>query len=304
LKTTSAEYAIIYPLTRQQIILVCFLPVRLVDPHSKGFFMHGKLGEFIRLHRERVKPQDLGLRTAGTRRTPGLRREELAQLCGVSPTWLTWLEQGRPVSASTKVLVRLADVMSLTPAERAYLFKLADKLDPHEPGTHTALPNANAIVKAINVPAYILNREWNAIAWNRSAQELFVGWLDASAVRRTPQPNLLRFMFLEPAAYQLITDWADRADRLVAEFRADCGKAADEEPLLGLIDGLKHESKEFERRWHAQHVVGRDGGARGFHHPRKGALQFEQVTLNLAAARGAKLVMLLPATNPPSPSDD
>jgi transcriptional regulator with XRE-family HTH domain len=266
--------------------------------------MQGKLGEFIRLHRERIKPQDLGLRADGARRTPGLRREELAQLCGVSPTWLTWLEQGRPVSASTKVLARLADVMSLTAAERAYLFKLADKLDPHEPGTDAAMPNADAIVKAVAVPAYILNREWNAIAWNRPAQDLFVGWLAARAGKKKAEPNLLRFMFLEASARQLITDWTERADRLVAEFRADCGKAADEEPLLGLIENLKRESTEFARRWNAQHVVGRDGGARAFHHPRKGALQFEQVTLNLASARGAKLVMLLPATNPPSPSGD
>jgi transcriptional regulator with XRE-family HTH domain len=266
--------------------------------------MHGKLGDFIRLHRERIKPQELGLRAEGARRTPGLRREELAQLCGVSPTWLTWLEQGRPVSASSKVLARLADVMSLTAAERAYLFKLADKLDPREPGTNAALPNADAIVKAIEVPAYLLNREWNAIAWNRPAQDLFVGWLDAQTAAKTPQPNLLRFMFLEPAAHRLITDWAERADRLVAEFRADCGKAADEEPLLGLIEGLKRDSAEFARRWDAQHVVGRDGGARAFRHPRKGELQFEQVTLNLAATHGTKLVMLLPATNPPSPSGD
>jgi transcriptional regulator with XRE-family HTH domain len=266
--------------------------------------MHSKLGEFIRLHRERIQPQDVGLRTAGARRTPGLRREELAQLCAVSPTWLTWLEQGRPVSASVKVLVRLAEVMSLTAAERAYLFKLADKLDPREPGANSAVDNADAIVKAIKAPAYILNREWNAIAWNRPAQDLFVGWLDAKSGKTAPHPNLLRFMFLEPSAHQLITDWPERADRLVAEFRADCGKATDEEPFASLIDQLKRNSAEFARLWNAQHVVARDGGARQFHHPHKGRLQFEQVTMNLAATRGAKLVMLLPATTTPSPSDD
>lgn len=85
---------------------------------------NNKLGEFIRAHRERIKPIDVGLPDGGRRRTPGLRREELAQLCEVSPTWLTWLEQGRPVSASGKMLGKLADAMHLTNAERAYLFNL------------------------------------------------------------------------------------------------------------------------------------------------------------------------------------
>lgn len=91
--------------------------------------MNQKLGEFIRIHRERIQPESVGLPKGGRRRTPGLRREELAQLCSVSPTWLTWLEQGRQVSASAKMLERIADVMSLSPAERAYLFRLADKVD-------------------------------------------------------------------------------------------------------------------------------------------------------------------------------
>jgi transcriptional regulator with XRE-family HTH domain len=87
--------------------------------------MQTKLGEFIRAHRERITPESAGLPGGGRRRTPGLRREELAQLCDVSPTWLTWLEQGREVSASGKMLARLAEVLRLSAAERAYLFSLA-----------------------------------------------------------------------------------------------------------------------------------------------------------------------------------
>jgi transcriptional regulator with XRE-family HTH domain len=143
--------------------------------------MPAKLGEFIRLHRERVRPQDAGLPSHGRRRTPGLRREELAQLCAVSPTWLTWLEQGRPVSASVKVLARLADVMNLTAAERAYLFRLADKLDPmplpaSDPGAGISTEQAGTIVSAIKTPAYILDQQWDAVAWNRPARDLFIGW--------------------------------------------------------------------------------------------------------------------------------
>lgn len=265
--------------------------------------MHNKLGEFIRLHRERIKPEDVGIPAHGRRRTPGLRREELAQLCAVSPTWLTWLEQGRPISASVKVLGKMAEVMSLTPSERAYLFRLADKLDPMlenqmDQGIACQTVDLEAIVDAIKVPAYILNGQWDALAWNRPAQDLFVGWLDQPTSSGAEMcPNLLNFMFLEPRAHTLITDWSDRANRLVAEFRADCGKHADEEPLSGMIETLKRESNDFKRWWSSHHVVGRTGGARQFSHPTKGKLTFEQVTLSLSTRRGFKLVMLLNGNN-------
>jgi transcriptional regulator with XRE-family HTH domain len=269
--------------------------------------MQNKLGDFIRLHRENIKPEDVGLPANGRRRTPGLRREELAQLCTVSPTWLTWLEQGRPISASAKVLAKMADVMSLTPSERAYLFKLADKLDPALPnemdqGTGCQAFDLNAIVNAIKTPAYILDQQWDALAWNRAAKELFVGWLDQAKPQKrhnaTPQPNLLKFMFLEPNAHLLITDWKDRANRLVAEFRADCGKYADQPPLSGMIENLMRDSSDFKRWWNSHHVAGRAGGTRRFAHPLKGQLTFEQVTLTLSIRRGFKLVMLLPGHHP------
>ncbi|RQO36969.1 XRE family transcriptional regulator [Herminiimonas sp. KBW02] len=256
--------------------------------------MHKQLGEFIRLHREQTTPQAVGLRADGRRRTPGLRREELAQLCEVSPTWLTWLEQGRPVSASAKVLGRLADVMHLTAAERTYLFRLADKLDATaEASSADSSTDFAAIVKAIRAPAYILNRQWDAVAWNRPATDLFSGWLDQG--KATAPANLLRFMFGTSSARSLIADWPERAQRLVAEFRADCGKHADKEPYASLIAELMRSSEEFKKLWNTHHVLGRDGGSRRFRHPTLGVLTYEQVTLNLAAAREVKLVMLLPS---------
>ena len=258
--------------------------------------MHNKLGDFIRNHRERITPAEVGLPSAGRRRTSGLRREELAQLCAVSPTWLTWLEQGRPVQASGKLLAKLADVLHLTPAERAYLFTLADKLDPALApafGAVAGQPPANlaAIVNAVRTPAYILNQQWDAVAWNKPAQTLFSGWLD----QRGGGANLLRFMFLSASAQALIADWPDRAARLVAEFRADCGKYADQPPLAGLIAELDAASAPFHALWHAQNVVEREGGTRRFIHPKSGPLMFEQVTLQLANRRDLKLVLLIPA---------
>jgi transcriptional regulator with XRE-family HTH domain len=259
---------------------------------------NNKLGEFIRIHRERIKPIDVGLLDGGRRRTPGLRREELALLCGVSPTWLTWLEQGRPVSASAKMLAKLADVMRLTAAERAYLFNVAEKLNPNLSAEEIEpVEKLRAIVDAIKVPAYILNRQWDMSAWNREANGLFVGWLDCDPYELTNSiaPNLLQFMFQERIARELIVDWPDRAERLVAEFRADCGKYADQEPLAGLIAALMQTSQTFRLLWASQNVVRREGGTRKFSHPVQGILTFEQTTFHLAKQHDLKLVLLLPA---------
>lgn len=256
--------------------------------------MHIKLGEFIRAHRERTTPGSVGLPGGGRRRTPGLRREELAQLCDVSPTWLTWLEQGRAVQASSKMLARLAEVLQLSPAERAYLFGLADRLDPHHDdggGTAEAL---DAIVVAIGAPAYILDRQWDALAWNPQAARLFAGWLPSQP--QQSRPNLLRYMFGNAAARELIVDWPERARRLVAEFRADIGRHAGEQPLAGLIAELSEASAFFAELWTLQDVVGREGGLRRFRHPLQGELSFNQVTLHPAKRHDLKLVMLLPQT--------
>lgn len=258
--------------------------------------MQNKLGDFIRAHRERTSPDSVGLPGGGRRRTPGLRREELAQLCEVSPTWLTWLEQGRPVAASGRMLARLADVLQLSAAERSYLFGLADRLDPqHEVAEAGAGQALEAIVGAIAAPAYILDREWNVVAWNADAAELFGGWLAPSAAG--PAPNLLRFMFCDAAARGLIVDWPERARRLVAEFRADCGRHAAEPPLAGLIAALARDSGEFRELWTLQDVLGREGGLRRFHHPKHGELGFNQVTLLMAQRHDLKLIMLLQPGN-------
>ncbi len=257
--------------------------------------MHKKLGEFIRAHRERIKPEELGFPKGGRRRTPGLRREELAQMCDVSSTWLTWLEQGRDIAPSARTLAKLADVMRLTPAERAYLFQLSERLDPQIKESGTAADEEFAsLVNAIKTPAYILDRQWDAIAWNRPARELLAPWLHGKP-GKSPRPNLLRFMFLEPDSRLLTVDWAQRTARLVAEFRADCGKYVDLPPISNLVSELSHSSEEFRKLWKKQDVVNREGGQRRFQHPERGEVMFEQITLHPATRRDLKLVVLLPA---------
>jgi transcriptional regulator with XRE-family HTH domain len=253
---------------------------------------HRQLGAFLRARRERVTPQEAGL-TGGSarRRTPGLRREEVAYLCGLSPTWYTWLEQGREVSASPHALARVAGALHLSGAERAYLFELAQKRDPDAaPDGPDAPPAAlAAALAAIAAPAYLLDRAWNAQAWNPAAERLFAGWLGG------PEKNLLRYVFLDPEVRTFIRDWPGRARRLAAEFRADSARRSQDAELRALVDELSAASPDFARAWSDQAVMGREGGERAFRHPTEGDIAYQQLTLQPAEVSGWKLVMLLPA---------
>ncbi len=249
------------------------------------------LGIFLRAHRERLPPDTAGLKPGSTRRrTPGLRREEVAQLCGLSPTWYTWIEQGRDVSVSPGALARLAETLRLVPAERAYLFDLARKRDPAEParnGVEPLPPALLAALEAITTPAYVLDRLWHARGWNRPARHLFATWLGGA------DPNLLRYVFLDPTARDFIDDWDDRARRLLGEFRADTGRAPADPEMAALIRDLQAGSPAFVRYWNEHNVLDREGGTRAFNHPTDGRLRYQQLTLRPAARPDYKLVMLL-----------
>jgi transcriptional regulator with XRE-family HTH domain len=249
------------------------------------------LGAFIRSHRERMPA---GQARSGRRRTSGLRREEVALLCGISVTWYTWIEQGRDISISAESLARLADTLRLTAAERSYVFELARKRDPAPPApVMTSMAAAAepmmAACRAVNGPAYVLDRLWCAVAWNASAGELFGGWLGGS------EKCLLRYVFLDRSARSFIVDWTDRAQRLVAEFRADTALAPEEPALRALLAGLRAASPDFARFWQDQEVLGREGGIRLFAHPRDGTRCYQQVTLVPTGYPGHKFVMLIRA---------
>lgn len=256
------------------------------------------LGDFIRAHRERLTPEAVGLPPGPRRRTPGLRREEVAQLCGVSPTWYTWIEQGRQVSASADALARIAVALRLSRAERAYLFELAAQRDPAEPELATAdVPDTLVTaVRLVAAPAYVLDRQWNALAWNEPAAALFTGWLDQAddGAGGGQDRNLLRFTFMSPAARTLIVDWDTRARRLVAEFRADSIRHLNDAPTRTLIDALVAGSDAFAHYWASQDVVEREGGERAFDHPRDGRVVYQQTTLKPAHREDLKFVMLIP----------
>jgi transcriptional regulator with XRE-family HTH domain len=256
-----------------------------------------QLGDFLRARRDQLRPEDVGLPPGQRRRVPGLRREEAAALCGISPTWFAWIEQGRTQGISVASLAAIARGLRLSRAERRYLFELAARSDPRPP----AAPDVNAaelqcLVDTSRGPAYVLDRHWNAVAWNRAAASLFVDWLGRAAPR-SPRASLLEYVFLDPGARRFIVGWAVRARRLVAEYRADTAAWQDDPVRQATLLELAAASPEFREAWEAQEVHGREGGARGFALRNSGRRNYRQFTLRPALWPELKLVVLA-ATGP------
>jgi transcriptional regulator with XRE-family HTH domain len=250
------------------------------------------LGAFIRARREALVPLDHGLSRVGRRRTPGLRREEVAQLAGFSTTWYTWVEQGRDISMSATALARLANALSLSAAERAYLFELSRQRDPAEPiGVPLEeLPaGLAALIDGIDHPAYVSDRLFRACHWNEAAAALLGPWLEEG------DTSLLRYMFMDASARSFVLDWEERAQRLLAEFRGDMAHALDDEDIALLIRDLTVQSSDFARLWTNHRVLSREGGIRRFNHPLRGEVQAEQMTFVATKHPDYRLVVLLPA---------
>jgi len=255
------------------------------------------LGAFLRTRRESLTPAAVGEPAlfGGRRRTPGLRREEVAQLCGLSTTWYTWIEQGRDISLSPASLARLAAALRLTAAERLYLFDLTHHRDPSSAAPTDSAPTPvsaalDAVLQAATIPAYLLDRLWSVRAWNAAAAHLFASWLGGR------EPCLLGYVFRDPTARRFICDWEDRARRVIAEFRADSAHYPQDPAMKALADTLARDCPDFARLWDDHNVSMRDGGTRSFNHQEDGLLRYEQITLVPPAFPDQKVVMLLPIT--------
>lgn len=247
------------------------------------------LGAFVRARRESIAPDDPGRR----RRTPGLRREELAARAGIGTTWIAWIEQGRDVRASAETLARLAHGLCLTRAERAYLFTVAARNDPADPFTmpaQDAPPAVTAVADALPWPAYGLDPAWTVCCANAAAKRLFVGLFDDA----DHQPNLLRYVFTHNQARALLPDWEARCQRVLAEFRRDYGRTLNDPRVKAVVAWLREHSEGFRTGWERQSVSGHEGGARRFTHPLDGELSFTQHTLAEVERGDFRLVALKP----------
>lgn len=258
-----------------------------------------ELAEFLQAMRQRGTPEEFGFPAGARRRTQGLRREEVAQLADISATWYTWIEQGREVNVSAEALERLATALKLSKSERAYLYGMADRHDPHAHilEADTAPDTLVHMLNSIQIPAYIMGRTWDVLAWNQPASELFVDWLDKDNLDKPiidERPNLLRFVFQHPSAKEFVVEWEMRARRVVAEFRADCRSRLEEPELKKLVLDLAKASSDFAGFWKQHDVLERQGGLRKFMHPKHGLISYQQVTLRPVEQEQLKLVLLQP----------
>lgn len=251
------------------------------------------LSEFLRIRRESIAPEEVGLTSAGRRRTPGLRREEVAQLAGVGTTWYTWLEQGRDVRASRSVLESIADALRMTAAERSHLIvlgrgeELAHTRTPPEQ-VHEAL---GRMVENLELsPACVLGRRWDYLAWNGA----FVAVFGDPAKLPEGRRNMIWAMFNDPARRTLISDWAQGARHAVARFRADSARYVGDPEFEELIEAVKESSAEFCRWWKRHEVVRSGTGRKLLRHPVAGEMTFEHAIFKLDEQPEQRFVLYTP----------
>ena len=253
-----------------------------------------ELGNFLRNRRGRIAPAEVGLPATNRRRTPGLRREEVAQLAGVSATWYTWLEQKRPIGVSSSVLENLARVLRLDPAERMQLFQLALRqpvLD-NSSRPETVSPLLRRLLDQTDaVPAFVLGRRWDVLAWNRAARAFFFDFEQVPANER----NTLWLFFTNPVLRSLIVDWRSRAQDTLARFRADYGRHAGDAHFVQLVERLKSVSPEFAEWWPRHDILPRSEGRYAYDHPLAGRMVVEHTTFSVVDNPELGLVVFLAA---------
>ena len=234
-----------------------------------------QLGAFLRDRRGRVTPAEVGLTGGARRRTPGLRREEVARLADVGVSWYTWLEQGRDIHVSEALLERLAVALRLAPAERSYLYELAQGRSPRPTATPAEAVSA-ALARTIDAhvhPVVVTTPRGDIVAMNAVACAV---WGDRRGT------NSLWSMFVGPAEREWTPQREVQARGLVARFRFEAGRAADREPFDRLARELAERSPEFRELWGLHEVLAEPEGAkivRHPEHPELGAIEFDQVAL-------------------------
>lgn len=251
------------------------------------------LGDYLKDRRARLDPAALGF--SGTRRrTPGLRREEVALRANVSTTWYTWLEQGRGGAPSAEVLERLAGALLLTPVEREHLFLLAQGRPPavrYEASGVT--PRLQRVLDAFELsPAVVKTPTWDIVAWNRAAASVLTDYASLAAHQR----NVLRLFFGSSRVREAQLDWEGVARFLLATFRAGVSRAGATENVEALVAELSASSPEFAAMWREKDVRTHGEGSKQLRHPVAGLLSLEFSSFAVDGHPDLTMMVYNPAT--------
>ncbi|WP_086564265.1 helix-turn-helix transcriptional regulator [Streptomyces africanus] len=258
------------------------------EQHTSG----DELGRFLRARRTQTSPESVGFTPgAGVRRTPGLRREELASLAGVSIDYYIRLERGKETRPSPGVVDSLARALRLDDDEHHHLRELAARAanyapEPPPPPGRTVRPHLKLLLETMRPnPAYIVSRSMDLLAWNPGGLALYAGMADWPAKQR----NLARYLFLHPTARELFPDWEPLVRSCVARLRAQAGVSPDAPDLTSLVGELVLKSPDFARLWERYEVIGRKKVQKTFHHPEVGVLTLSGQNMHLEGTPGRRL---------------
>ncbi|MDG6100796.1 helix-turn-helix transcriptional regulator [Dactylosporangium aurantiacum] len=250
-----------------------------------------ELAAFLRSRRARITPADVGLPPGFRRRTPGLRREELAQLAGVGVTWYTWLEQGRAINASVQVLDAIARTLRLDEAEREHLYRLADvpAFTP-QPAACPLEPQIQLILDGLALPACVYNGRYDLLAWNAPYARLF-----ADLVRRTGRErNALWHLFVTPECCMPFVNLAEELPLMVATMRATFARHLGEPAWEGFVRDLSAASPAFAAAWQSHDVAVPGSRLKIFRHGTLGDLRLATQSMQLAGTPEARMIVYAP----------
>ena len=252
------------------------------------------LGTYLKDRRTKLDPAAFGIELT-RRRTPGLRREEVAQRANVSATWYTWLEQGRGGAPSADVLERIARALMLTNIEREHLFLLGLGRPPdvRYQASEGVTPRLQRVLDALEFsPAVIKTATWDVVAWNRAAAATLTDY----GALPPEQRNILRIVFCDPRVRAAQSDWERAARFVVGAFRVDVARAGATSQVADLVDELCRLSPEFEALWRDNDVRAHGEGVKHLRHPIAGPIAFEYSTFAVDGRPDLSLVIYNPAT--------
>lgn len=252
------------------------------------------LGTYLKDRRTRLDAAAFGF-AGSRRRTPGLRREEVAQRANISPTWYTWLEQGRGGAPSADVLDRIARALMLTDVEREHLFLIGLGRPPEVryQAREGVSPRLQRVLDALEVsPALVRTATWDVVAWNRAASVVLT---DYGAIP-PGQRNILRFIFCDPRVRAANHDWDSVARFVVAAFRADAARAGAVSHVADFVDELCRTSPEFAALWRDNDVRHHGDGTKRLRHPVHGTMSFEYSSFNVEGRSDLSMIVYNPAT--------